>query len=167
MSQQHKKIVILRGPSGSGKSTIAKLIADQAGAVAVIEQDKFAEDVFNHKEGFKEATRDAIKCLVEVALQHDFKVLLDGILNNAYYQDYFNDLLEAHRDKVLFVYIDASFDTTLQRHAERDKSKLFGKEEMAGWFAKSQPLAHNDELVIHDDMPADQAAQKIIKASGW
>lgn len=167
MSQQHKKIVILRGPSSSGKSTIAKLIADQTGAVAVIEQDKLTEDVFNHQEGFKEATRDAIKGLVEVALQHDFKVLLDGILNVAYYQEYFNELTEAHQDHVLFVYINASFETTLQRHAERDKSKLFGKEEMAGWFAKSKPLAKHGELVIGDNIPADQAAQKIIKAAGW
>lgn len=167
MSQQNKKIVILRGPSGSGKSTIAKMIADQTGGVAVIEQDRLTEDVFNHQDGFKEATRDAIKALVDASLAHGFVVLLDGILNTAYYEEYFSELLEKHEGSVLFVYVGVSFETTLQRHAERDKAKLFGKEEMANWFAKSQALGTSGELLIGEDVSANQAADKIIKAAGW
>ena len=140
-SQLPATIIILRGPSASGKSSVAKLLAKKLNNVALIEQDYISEEIFFHQAGFKEATRDLIQNSVTVATKHGYRTIVEGIMNLTYYEDVFQQMESELSGRVLFVYMQASFETTLKRHDRRDKSRLFGKKNCGNGTQNHLPAA--------------------------
>lgn len=166
-SQQSVTTIIIRGPAASGKSSLAKLLVQKQNNVALIEQDYFNEQVFFHRHGFKEATRDLIKNSVTIAAEYGFRTIVEGIMNLAYYEDMFEQLNSELNGKVLYVYMQATFATTLKRHNERDKSELFGEKELRGWYAKSAPLGRQNELILDESLALEEAVELALKAAKW
>lgn len=158
------KIIILRGPSGSGKSTIARLICAKRPDVVYIEQDYLSETVFRHRDNFKEATRSVIQQVVSIARENQRHVLIDGIMNHLYYEEYIRELVEC--EQVVLVYFDVPFEETVRRHQQRSEARFFGREEMTEWYKKSAPIGLKHEMRINDGTPEESVA-KIVKAAGW
>lgn len=160
------KLIIIRGPSGSGKSTIAAYIRDKISGVALIEQDYLSEIVYAHRPGFKEATRDTVIAMTQVALEHDNHVLLDGIFNAKYYESVFMEL-EKTVGSILYVYLEVAFDETVRCHSTRSKAELFGEEEMREWFERAVPLRNSKEIIIKGDRSAEEVARYIMETAKW
>lgn len=161
------KLIILRGPSGAGKSTVAAMLHKRASnKTALFEQDHYRHRLFNNNHMDHEAPRWVMIAGMQAALEYGSDVILEGILNKAKYEPYFEKLFARQSSEVYFFYFDVSFEETARRHATRSKNNDFTAGEMREWYSRASLYGHRNEHIIPEECTAEQAYEKIVSVTG-
>jgi adenylate kinase family enzyme len=143
------KVIIIRGPSGAGKSTIAKrLQAECKDPILIIEQDYYRHTVLGDRPDDKQLVPKLIYENARTMLDAGYTVIIEGIFRKEKYAPMFNRLVHEHPRKSFVYFLDIDFEETVKRHATREKSKNFGREEMQSWFHMAEPLGFENEIII-------------------
>jgi len=157
-------LVIIRGNAGSGKSTVAKLLREimmeNGIRTALVEQDYLRRIVLKEKEKEGGDNIGLIKQTVEYAWNHDYCVVLEGILYSKRYSEMIRELRKLGRNIV--VYLDIPFEETLKRHQTKPNRDEFGEKEMKEWFRESDVLRIKGEIIIDSNSTAEESAKKIF-----
>lgn len=113
-------LVVIRGNSGSGKSSIARQLRLRCGrGYALVEQDYLRRIVLRERDEPGGLAPALIEHTVRFALDHDYHVILEGILFSGRYGDMIAAVRRAHRGRTFVYYLDVSLAETLRRHATR------------------------------------------------
>lgn len=156
------KLVVLRGNSGSGKSTVAKALREKSKSkIAIVEQDYLRRFILQEKENEGTDNITLIQQTVEFALEHDYDVILEGILYFPRYGEMLKQLVEQCPNNY-FYYFDVSFEETLKRHATKANSHEFGEKEMQEWYKPNQQTGFPSEKTIPETFSLKDAVEKII-----
>jgi thymidylate kinase len=162
------KLIILRGPSGAGKSSVAKVLHEGSKqSTVLLEQDYYKEVMVKPKDlATIPLRREMLLQDTLLALQHDYHVILDGILDAGAYGEMFETLFREHPDGNYAFYFDVSLDETLNRHKSRPQVSKFGEAEMREWFPGSTTkLAKDFEHVIPESNTLEQTVDFIRKTT--
>lgn len=157
-------LVVLRGNSGSGKSTTARAVRARLGrGVAWVEQDHLRRIVLRERDVPGGANIGLIAQTVRYALDHDYCVLLEGILAAERYEGMLADLHRDHAGHTLFYYFDTTFEETVRRHATRPQATAFTTEQMAEWYRSRDLLGFVAEQLIPEDASAESTVERIVR----
>lgn len=165
------KLIILRGPSGAGKSTVAKRLHETSTRrIALIEQDYYREQLLNNGEGAKETSKqmrlEMFETDIQIALKHNFDVIVEGILNPQTYVPVFERIRQSSQAESYMFYFDVSFEETAQRHINRDKAKLFSADEMKEWYHFAQRSGLEWEVIIPEESTLEETIANIRATTG-
>lgn len=160
------RLVVLRGNSGSGKSTVARALRDRYGrGAALVEQDYLRRIVLKERDRPGAANIELIDQTVRFALDHDYHVVLEGILYAAHYGDMLRRLVADHAGETFVYYFDVPFDETVRRHATRPQSSDFTVEQMRDWFVHDDQLGVCGETVIAAESGVDATVDAVYVAA--
>jgi predicted kinase len=159
-----RSVVVLRGNSGSGKSTVARLLRSRVRhPMALVEQDYLRRVVLKQRGNQGAAAKELIRQTVELALDHDYDVVLDGILDMVNYRELLH-ALAAREDSVLRVYwFDVPFEETLRRHALKPVADDFGEAELREWWHEHDLSGLAGEQLIPAHLTAEEAVDRILR----
>ena len=130
-----RKLIILRGNSGSGKSTIAKKLQNRLGQnTMLISQDEIRRNMLNVNDGEDTPALPLMKELLIYGSRHSEFVILECVMNRAWYKRLFELAVQLYGTEVYAYYFDLTFEETLKRHLTRSKCHEFGEEEMRRWW---------------------------------
>ncbi len=121
-------------------------IGDRAGrGVALVEQDYLRRVLLREQERPGAAAPALIDQTVRFCLDHDYHVVLEGILAASGHTTMIGELLRAHRGRSFVFYLDVSLEETLRRHATRPQATEFSGEDMHGWYLPHDVLGVEGE----------------------
>lgn len=163
------KLIILRGPSGSGKSTTAKELFSKAkNKICLIDQDYY-RFIFRPAGGGSKSNTSTIHKMIEsdvlIALEDGYDVILEGILSVKSYSGVLERIFTKHPSENYMYYFDISFDETVRRHAMREKSGDFSKEDMREWYPVAHKSDHRLERIISESSSLQETVDFIIHTS--
>jgi len=142
-------LIVLRGNSGSGKSTTARELRARAGrGVALVEQDYLRRILLREHDVAGGVNIGLIDQTVRYALDNEYSVILDGILNSAHYGKMLRALVDDHAGSTWLYYFDVPFEETIRRHATRPQASEFSGEDMRGWYRVRDLLEFVEERVV-------------------
>jgi len=121
------KLIILRGPSASGKSTVAVKLRDSLeNPVALLDFDIFRNTFLAKTGDYYPLASKMLMQTAATALENGYDVIIDGFYRIDSYPDLLPELIHKHPHNNYMFYFDVSLETTLQRHAGREKAHEFG-----------------------------------------
>jgi predicted kinase len=167
VNEDRRAVVALRGNSGSGKSTVAQLLRSRVKRqMAWVEQDYLRRVVLKQKGNQGAAGKALIRQTALLALEQDYDVVLDGILDMDNYGQLLRELAN-DESCVLHVYwFDVPFEETLRRHSLKPTADAFGEPEMREWWRDQDLCGFEDERVIPAHFSADDAVDRILEDTG-
>lgn len=144
------RLITMRGSSGSGKSTLAAEVraARPVGSVAVIGQDVIRRSILGTGEDPAGHPVRLTDLIARDLLDHGFDVVIEGILNAAWYTNMLLRLVADHRGVSKSYIWDLPFDETVRRHQTKPIATEFGEAEMRAWWRGLQPAPGLAEAVI-------------------
>jgi adenylate kinase family enzyme len=161
------RLVVLRGNSGSGKSTTARELRRRLGrGTAWVEQDHLRRILLREHDVPGGANIGLIDLTVRYALDHEYDVVLDGIMNASRYGDMLRQLTRDHRGTTLHYYFDIPFAETVVRHETRDLRHEFSPDAMESWYHQGDVLDGLDQTVIGPDSTLEQTVTRILTDLG-
>jgi adenylate kinase family enzyme len=161
------RLVVLRGNSGSGKSTTARELRHRLGrGTAWVEQDHLRRILLREHDVPGGANIGLIDLTVRYALDHEYDVVLDGIMNAGRYGDMLRQLTRDHRGTTLHYYFDIPFEETVVRHETRDLRHEFSPDAMESWYRRGDVLDGLDQTVIGPDSTLEQTVTRILTDLG-
>ncbi|MDT5028940.1 MAG: hypothetical protein QOE61_5366, partial [Micromonosporaceae bacterium] len=101
------------------------------------------------------------------ALNHDYHVVLEGILAAARYADMITSLLRSHRGENFVFYLDVSLEETLRRHSLRPQASQFTGDDMRGWYLPRDLLGVDGEHVVEETSSFDDSVAFIARIAGF
>jgi adenylate kinase family enzyme len=163
----HTKLIVIRGNSGSGKSSIARQLQLRHGrGCALVEQDYLRRIVLRERDKPGGVASALIEHTVRFALDHDYHVILEGILHTGKYADMIASLWRAHTGQTFFYYLDVSLDETLRRHQTRPQASQFTADDMRAWYNPHDVLGFGHEHVLPETTSVDEAIMFIAASAG-
>lgn len=162
------RLITLRGSSGSGKSTVAAAVraARPVGTVAIIGQDVIRRQILGSGEDVRGHPITVIDLLARHLLDRGMDVIIEGILNAAWYTDTLLGLAHDHRGLTRSYIWDLPFEETVRRHATKPVAGEFGPADMRQWWRGFQPVDGLGESVIGPDSDFDATVAR-ISADCW
>jgi hypothetical protein len=100
------------------------------------------------------------------SLDHDYHVILDGILFADRYEPMLAGLRRDHRGQSFFYYLDVSLAETLSRHGTRPQAAEFGPDDLKAWYRARDLLASVGEQVIPETSTLRQTTARILADTG-
>lgn len=163
------KIIVLRGNSGSGKSTLAYALRQLTNPMAiVIEQDHFRQKIVAQKgEEARNLTKKIIHSMIQIGLDSDRDIIVEGIFRRERWQDLFDEIVENYHADKYFFYFDISLEETKRRHATRLKRHEFDADKMLEWFKDKDFLSAINEDVIDEQLDLEQSLQYVKNKVGY
>lgn len=153
----------MRGNSGSGKSSTALALRHAAGrGVALVAQDLIRRDLLRERDRPGGLNIDLIALNVRFCLEHDYDVILEGILDASRYGGMIRTLMNEHRGPSFVYYYDIPFEETLRRHASKANSHEYGRKEMGEWFVEHDLLGVRGEQIIGPDQTQEETVVHIL-----
>lgn len=167
MSDTKPKLIIIRGPSGSGKSTIANKLRESSDhQIALLEFDTFRNDILGLQGDYYPAAIEMYTHSALTALANGYDVIMDGIYRPEGHDNPLEKLFGGHDGENYIFWFDISLDETAKRHAGREKSKLFGKKDLAEWYSKPTAMGYGFEYAIAEDSTIEQTVDLIRSKTG-
>jgi adenylate kinase family enzyme len=161
------RLIVIRGNSGSGKSTIApRLQRRHGGGCAVVDQDHLRRKVVRERDRPGAIAPALIAQTVRFALDHQYHVVLEGILFADRYAGMIRALCRAHCGTTRLFYLDVSLDETLRRHTTRPQAAEFTPENMRSWYSERDLLGFGDEHVIGEASGLEASIALIAAIAG-
>jgi hypothetical protein len=96
------------------------------------------------------------------ALDHEFHVILEGILRADHYGRMLGALVADHVGLTIGCYLDVPFAETLRRHAGKPQAAACGEAEMRDWYRERDLLPGAIERVAPAQMSFDETVQMIV-----
>ena len=156
-------LIVLRGNSGAGKSTIARALRAKLGrGVAWVEQDYLRRIVLREHDVPDGLNIGLIAQTVRYALDHEFDVVLEGILFAAHYLEMLRALREDHRGRTLWYWLDVSLDETLLRHTTRAQATEFCADAMRSWYQERDSLDFVTETIVPEESTVEETVEWIL-----
>ena len=162
------RLITLRGSSGSGKSTVAAAIcaARPAGSVAIIGQDVIRRQILGTGEDRGGHPVALIELMARQLLDRGLDVIIEGILNAAWYAEMLVQLVADHRGVSRSYIWNLPFEETVRRHATKPVASEFGEAEMRQWWRGFQPITGLNEAVIGPADGFDASVARVL-ADCW
>jgi hypothetical protein len=143
---------------------VAKILHETSKqSTVLLEQDYYKEVMVKPKDPATiPLRREMLLQDTLLALQHNYDVILDGILDTGAYKEMFEQLFREHPADNYAFFFDIGLDETLKRHASRPLSKVVGEDLMREWFPGSTTkLAKDFEHVIPESNSLEQTVDFI------
>lgn len=157
------RLLVLRGNSASGKSSTASAVQAELGrSCALVQQDMMRRIVLKERDVPDGANIGLISTVARYALDHDYHVIVEGILHAERYLDMLTQLAAAHRGATHYYYLDVSLAESLQRHTARPQSAEFGAEQMRRWYCHRDLLDVPGEQVIPQSSSLESTVGRIL-----
>lgn len=158
-------LIILRGPSASGKSTVAEQLKQLLkNHVAHLDFDVFREGFLGRHGNYSPAAAKMLMATASIALESGYDVVIDGFYRMEHYPDLLPELLAEHPENNYMFYFDVLLETTIERHAKREKSAEFAEEDLRKWYYRLKPSGiYEFEHKIPENLSATEAANYIIE----
>lgn len=157
-------LIILRGNSGSGKTTAGKALQKKFGhGTMLISQDVVRREMLYVKDG---PDTEAAQLLFELALygkKHCNIIILEGILNSAWYEKLFENLQKEFGSRILAYYFDIPFEETLIRHQQKPNAHEFGEIEMRKWWKDKDFIDRIPEECLCKEISLEEIIQRICE----
>lgn len=158
------KLIILRGNSGSGKTTIAKGLQKKFGpGTMLISQDVVRRDILYVKDGEKPKAEELLFQLAMYGKQHCEIVIIEGIFNSKWYNNFFKKILDEFSDDIFAFYFDIPFEETLKRHKTKPSANEFGKKEMRKWWNEKDLLKFIPETLLGKQLKENEIINLIYE----
>lgn len=150
-------LIILRGNSGSGKTTAAKALQKKIGhGTMLISQDVVRREMLYVKDGLNSEAGELMFELALYGKKHCSVIILEGILNAAWYKSLFERLLNEFGDRIDAYYFDIPFEETLLRHEGKPNAKDFGAEEMHKWWNEKDLIKVILEVLLGKELSSSE-----------
>jgi hypothetical protein len=160
------KLVVLRGNSGSGKSTTARTLRERLGrGTAWVEQDHLRRILLRERDLPGGVNIGLIDTTVRYALDHEYDVVLEGIMDAGRYGDMLRKLTADHRGTTLHYYFDIPFDETVLRHGTRDLPNVDAAM-MRDWYRERDLLPGVEQTVIGPDSALEKTVARVLTDLG-
>lgn len=156
-------LIVLRGNSGSGKSSVAKALRQRFGyGMAWIEQDYIRRILLREPDQADASNIELIAMNVRFALQNNYHVVLEGILDAELYSNMIHCLYTEYTKQCFFYYFDLPFSETERRHATRPQKQEFSTEQMKSWYKQRDFLPFIEEKTLHSEYSLESIVQMIL-----
>jgi predicted kinase len=164
---EQTRLIVLRGNSGSGKSSVARALRSAYGdGIAWVSQDLIRRTILKEKDRPGGANIGLIDQVTRYSLDHDYHVVLDGILDSDRYEPMLAALRRDHAGRSFFYYLEASLAETLRRHDTRREADEFTHADMRSWYRPMDLLTGIAEHVISQTSTLQQTTARIIAETG-
>jgi predicted kinase len=161
------RLIVVRGNSGSGKTTVAKAVRAACGrGMAWVSQDLIRRTILRERDVPGGANIGLIDQTTRYALDHEYHVILDGILYADRYEQMLAALQADHRGRSCFFYLDVSLAETIRRHLTRPQAAEFGPAEMRGWYRPRDLLGSVRERIIPEASTQAETIAVILAEAG-
>ncbi len=155
------KIVIIRGNSGSGKTTVAKELCKRLGKdCMLLSQDVIRREILHTNDGKDSKAIDLLSELVLFGKKNSKIIILEGILNSAWYKPLF-DIIENNFSNIYAYYYDIPFEETVKRFHSKE-SVNFTEEDMKRWWNEKDILGFDNEQLINKNMSVEDTVEMIL-----
>ena len=131
-------------------------------AVGKIQQDLIRRNLLREHDRPGGLNIDLIALNVRFCLEHDYDVILEGILYADRYGDMIRTLINEHRGRSFVYYYDIPFEETLRRHASKENCHEYGMKEMGEWFVEHDLLGVPGEQIIGTDQTQENTVAHIL-----
>jgi predicted kinase len=154
-------LIVIRGNSGSGKSTVARALRARWGrGTALVDQDTLRRQILReHVDVPDPIAPGLIDLTARYALDHGYRVIVEGILDRRRYGDMLIQLLKDHGGRAFSLVIP--WPETVRRHATREQADQFTVDEMRGWWRERDLLGVPREVLISDASTVDETVAAI------
>lgn len=157
------KLIVIRGNSGSGKTTLAKKLQVALGRdTMLLSQDVIRREMMRTPDGPDTLIIPLIIEMVRYGRTVCPHIIVEGIFNQDWYAEMFDQLVVLCERNVLAYYFDLPFEETLRRHQMRDKIHEFGEEEMRRWWNEKDYIGSLNEQTLTADHRIEYIVEKII-----
>jgi deoxyadenosine/deoxycytidine kinase len=160
------KLIVIRGNSGAGKSSIARQLQRRHGrGCALVEQDHLRRVVLRERDRPDSLAPALIEQTVRFALDHQYHVVLEGILSSSTYLPLLAALRQAHRGDTFLFYLDVSWEETVRRHATRPQAAEYSPHHMREWYRPLDLLGLPDEHLVPESSSIEATITAIAVAA--
>ncbi|HEX7995151.1 MAG TPA: AAA family ATPase [Streptosporangiaceae bacterium] len=161
------RLIVVRGNSGSGKSSVAKAIRSAYGdGIAWVSQDLIRRTILKEKDRPDGANIGLIDQVTRYALDHDYHVVLEGILVSDRYEPMLTALGRGHAGRSFCYYLEVSLAETMRRHDMRPEAAEFTHADMRSWYRPMDLLTGIAEVVIPETSTLQQTTARILAETG-
>lgn len=162
---QVKTLIIFRGNSGSGKTTVAKELQKLFGSnTMLISQDVIRRDMLYVRDGENTLAIPLLTELLKYGNANCDVVIMEGILNSAWYRPLFEAVVKIYESNVFSYYFDISFEETVKRHNSRPQRSEFGEDDMRRWWKEKDYSDVLNEIIITKDKDKDSIVEEIYRS---
>lgn len=162
--ENSSKIIILRGNSGSGKTTVANVLQKKLGrGTLIISQDVIRREMLWARDGRETKAISLLIDLVKYGKKSCDFVILEGILNAAWYKELFEIIRLEFNDSIYAYYYDLPFEETLERHQSKPNCNDFGEKDMKRWWNENDFIEIIEEKILTKELSIDETVDIIMK----
>lgn len=134
--------------------------------MAIIGQDVIRREILGTGEDQGGHPIALIDLVARSLLDRGIDVIIEGILNAAWYTDTLVQLVADHRGVSRSYIWNLPFDETVRRHATKPVAAEFGEAEMRQWWRGFQPITGLDEGIIGPAESFDESVVRVL-ADCW
>jgi predicted kinase len=158
------KLIIIRGNSGSGKTSVAKELQRRLGHnTMLISQDVIRRDMLKVRDGQGTKALGLLMELLQYGRKNSEVVILEGILNAAWYKELFRLAIELFKADIYAYYYDLPFSETLRRHNTKPNCGDFGEDEMRRWWMENDLIQIIPEKILTVELSVDKTVELIYQ----
>jgi hypothetical protein len=164
---EQTRLIVVRGNSGAGKSSVARALRSAYGyGMAWVSQDLIRRTILQEKDRAGGANIGLIDQVTRYSLDHDYHVVLDGILASDRYEPMLAALIRDHAGGSFCYYLEVSLTETLRRHNTRPEAAEFSHADMRSWYRPIDLLTGIAEVVIPETSTLPQTTARILADTG-
>jgi shikimate kinase len=160
------KLIVLRGPSGAGKSTVAKALMEQTSRpVVLVDLDQYRFSFVNPPKKDHGLEYEMSASDVRIGLKLGFDVIFDGNFSADAEDPFLKKLFADHSEENYIFYLDASLQTTLERHKTKTNPRI-DTNKMEEVYKYASPTSHEREVIIPEESTLQQTVTTIRRIAG-
>ncbi|MFT8825740.1 MAG: zeta toxin family protein [Liquorilactobacillus mali] len=154
-------LIVLRGNSGCGKTYLAKKIQNYYGTKNsfLIQQDIIRRNILHADDHVGNPSIKLMAKMLEFGKQNYHITILEGILRKDVYSEMLMKAINEFNGKVLFFYLDISFEQTVKNNSKKKVS--FTPEQLRSWWREKDYFSNHD--IIMKENCNDNNDQIILK----
>lgn len=156
------KLIIIRGNSGSGKTTVAKELQQRFGRnTMLLSHDMIRREILKVRDSMGTQACALLIHMLQYGRKNCEVVILEGILDAAYYKELFECAVEEYGSEIFAYYYDLPFEETLRRHETKPNRHEFGEAAMRSWWKEKDFIGIIPEKVLTKELGLDEAVEMI------
>lgn len=126
----------------------------------LLSQDVIRREILYTNDGVDSKAIDLLSELVLFGKKNSKIIILEGILNSAWYKSLF-DVIENNFSDIYAYYYDIPFEETVNRFHTKENVK-FTEEDMKRWWNEKDLLGFDNEKKISKDMSVEDTVEMIL-----